>query len=469
MNNSLPFLRRVDWLMVFLYLALCLMGWFNIYAAVYDEQHHSIFDFSQRYGAQLLWIVVSCIMGGVVMLLDSRLFSRFAYFFYAVAMLLLVATLLRGMVVHGSRSWLTVGGFRLQPAEFAKFATCLAVGKCMSRHGFTLAQWRYWVRVGLVLALPVGLILLQNDFGSAFVFSSFLVVLYREGMPAYIPLLLFFLILLFVAQLFFAPLYVLGALVLIVLLVVLYRKQWVLALRMGMVWIALILLLHLSNHFFNLSLSSYHIYLYPSLAIAGAMFFWGLFASKRLSVQLSFVFLLCIGVSLSVDYVMNHVLSTHHQRRIYDMLGVEDDPLGWGYNVNQSKIAIGSGGVWGKGYLQGTQTKYNFVPEQSTDFIFCTVGEEWGFMGSLLLIGIFTGFLLRLVQIAERQHNVFSRIYGYGVVGIFFFHIAVNISMTIGLFPVIGIPLPFFSYGGSSMLAFSLMLFTLLKMDAERI
>lgn len=325
------------------------------------------------------------------------------------------------------------------------------------------------MQVLLIISIPVAFILLQNDFGSALVYSSLLILLYREGMHPSIPLLMLLGVAVFIAEILWDKLYLLFGLTLLSIgtIMVITRKYWPMF-RLLLLLCAVVASLYLLDQWFRWGWSLYYLVLVSTCALAVLGVVYGLFKRRRVLAVTASLFLLSVAISFSVDYVMTNVLSNHHQRRIYDLLGVENDPLGWGYNVNQSKIAIGSGGFFGKGYLQGTQTKFNFVPEQSTDFIFCTVGEEWGFLGSLVVIGLFVLLLLRLIKIAERQRDDFSRIYGYGVLGVLFFHFAVNIAMTVGLFPVIGIPLPFFSYGGSSLWAFTILLFILVKLDASR-
>lgn len=457
--------------LIILYVLLVLMGWLNIYAAVYSEAHSSILDFTQRYGQQLLWLIACIPIILVVQLLDTRFYYVFAYYIYGIILLILVLVLGFGTVVHGSKSWLSIGAFRMQPAEFAKFATAIALAKFMGRHDFRFSSLRGKLGVGLLLASPIVLILLQNDFGSAIVYSSFLLVLYREGLPGWVLWFLAFLVLELVVALLIPKLYVVWALIAIALLLyVLLTKKGKQAATFGSIlFLAIFALYYLSKLISMLALSLYSVSVLVGLLGAVVAVGYGVWNRNRIAWVLGLLSIGCLAMSVSEDYVFNHILDNHHQRRINDLLGIEDDPLGWGYNVNQSMIAIGSGGFGGKGYLLGTQTKFNFVPEQSTDFIFCTVGEEWGFVGSLVVISLFILLLLRVLVVAERQKEAFHRIYGYGVASILFFHFAVNISMTIGLFPVIGIPLPFFSYGGSSLWAFTLLLFVLVKFDSSRL
>jgi rod shape determining protein RodA len=407
---------KVDWLTVWLYIILVLMGWISVYSSVYDESHSSILDISQRYGKQMIWIIAGGVIAFAIMLIDAKVFNAFAYIIYGVSILILLAVLAIGTEISGSKSWFQIGGVAIQPAEFAKFATCLALARYLSSYATDMNVFRTKVMSMIIIFAPAALILLQNDTGSAVVYVALILVLYREGLSGYFLISGVIIAVLFIMTLLINQ-YIM-TIILTVLAVLLYyynrmlrRRWWILA----MIWIA------------------------------------------------------SVGIVFTVDYVFDNFLEEHQKTRINVLLGIESDPRGAGYNVNQSKIAIGSGGLIGKGFLQGTQTKYNFVPEQSTDFIFCTVGEEWGFAGSTLVIGLFVFLLYRLVKMAERQRSDFSRIYGYGVISILFFHFVVNIGMTIGLVPVIGIPLPFFSYGGSSLWAFTILLFIFIKLDANRL
>lgn len=462
--------RKLDWPLVLIYLLLVVLGWLNIYAAVYSEAHSSIFDVSQRYGQQLVWILAAFVLALVLLLIDSRVYYVFAYYVYGFVLLVLLLVLLFGTEVHSSRSWLVIGPLRVQPSEFAKFATSLALARFMGHFRFRSSSWRSWLGAFLILALPVGLILLQNDFGSAMVFGVFALVFYREGMPGGVLLFLAFLVLLFLASLLFDRVYILlGLLLLFLLLYVVLQRDVKGGVRFGGVLLVVTGLLFLLNEWFGLGFSLYSICLVPVAGCVLVGLLYGLWKRKVAVWLLALMLGFSALASFGENYVFNYILDTHHQRRINDLLGIEDDPLGWGYNVNQSKIAIGSGGLGGKGFLEGTQTKYNFVPEQSTDFIFCTVGEEWGFVGGTVVVLLFLLLLIRVVQVAERQREAFHRIYGYCVASVLFVHFAVNVSMTIGLFPVVGIPLPFFSYGGSSLWAFTMLLFVLVKFDSTRL
>ncbi len=407
--------KNMDWVLILLYLVLITLGWLSIYAAVYNAEHQSILDTTQRYGKQLTWILTSLGIVFIMFIVDGKFFNRFAIPLYVIMLIVLIGVLLFGKEVAGSRSWFQLGSISIQPSEFAKFATALALAKVLSVLNVSLQEFRMKLLCVIIIAFPAALILLQNDTGSALVYTSFILVLYREGLPGTLISIGFTLILLFVLCLMTNAVtmyYVLSGLSLALLILIDKTRKNITRLIIGLV--------------------------------------------------------ACISVVSSVDYVYQNVLEPHQRTRINVLFGKESDPHGVEYNTIQSKIAIGSGGFSGKGYLQGTQTKFNFVPEQSTDFIFCTVGEEWGFLGSMLVIGLFLALIWRIIFIAERQRSEFTRIYGYSVAAIIFFHMAVNIAMTIGLAPVIGIPLPFFSYGGSSLWSFTILLFIFIRLDAYR-
>lgn len=469
MQKGSKLVNNLDWTTIFIYILLVLMGWMNIYAAVYSEEHSSILDFSQRYGKQLIWILFAFIIATVIMLSDTRLYMVFSYLIYGLVIALLLGTLVLGKTVNASKSWLQIGSFGLQPAEFAKFATALALARLMGPYGFKLNNIRSYLMVFVLIAVPAGIILLQNDTGSALVFGSFIFILYREGLPGWILAFLSFVVLLFILTLIYNPISIVVFLyILTIVIFILQTRKYKDSFRLTVGLVGMGLLMYLASELLDFKIPSTYYFFIP-VTVGIVIAFVYAFANRFKQAYIWATFLtVAIAMSLSVDYVFHNVLDVHHQKRINDLLGIESDPLGWGYNVNQSKIAIGSGGFLGKGYLAGTQTKYNFVPEQSTDFIFCTVGEEWGFLGSTAVLGLFLYLLLRLIRIAERQREGFARVYGYGVVSVLFFHIVVNVGMTVGVFPVIGIPLPFFSYGGSSLWAFTILLFILLKFDSDR-
>jgi rod shape determining protein RodA len=415
MRKQKSIFENIDWLIVGIYLALVLIGWVNIYAAVYNEDHKSILDISQNYGRQMIWIGTSLVLAIFILVIDGKFFEAFAYPIYGFVLLILVAVLLFGREVAGSKSWFEIGAFRLQPAEFAKFATNMALAKYLSTVNINMKDFRTKLVAGTFIIIPIAMILLQNDTGSALVFCSFIFVLYREGLSQNVLIIGFFAVLLFVLALMVSKIIIVSVLAgIAVLAIALLRK------------------------------------------------------TRKNIITISVILALAAGVVFSVDYFFHNVLEPHQKQRINVLLGKDTDLKGAGYNVNQSLIAIGSGGLTGKGFLNGTQTKFDFVPEQSTDFIFCTVGEEWGFLGSLVILGLFTALLYRILFIAERQKSDFTRIYAYGVASILFIHLMVNIGMTIGLLPVIGIPLPFLSYGGSSLWSFTILLFILVKLDSYR-
>ncbi len=469
MIDRLNITEEIDWTTVGLYLLLVIFGWMNVFASSYNEQFTSIFNIRMNYGDQLLWILVSFIMIILLFAVDYRLFHFFAYGIYGFTILLLLAVLAVGVVVNHSQSWIRIFGFNLQPSEFVKIATALAIARYLSSYNVKLWTWKSMGVMALLLGLPVGLIILQPDVGTAMVFSCFILVMYREGMPGWILA-----VTLFITVLFLMTLLLSNVTVLIVLVILAIAGIGLLNHRL---WHSVIATLILVASYFTIhwllpvvhQAPGFYYELLGALAAASVIFLILSVTRKVNHVGLILVFLVgFIGFTYTVDYVFHHILQPHQQTRVNILLGKETDVRNVGYNLNQSKIAIGSGGFFGKGYLKGTQTKLDFVPEQSTDFIFCTVGEEWGFLGTTIAILLYVGLLIRILYLAERQRSQFARIYGYGVVSILFFHFAINISMTIGLFPVIGIPLPYFSYGGSSMLAFTLLLFILVRLDSVR-
>lgn len=419
MSRNDPFARNIDWLTLALYIGCVLMGWFNVYAAVYSpEAKTSIFDLSTNAGKQLMWIGTSIILIICVLVIDHRFYDQFAYIFYGFMIFMLLLVMVAGSNINGSRSWFKFGSFSLQPAEFAKLATSLALARYLDVPGGNLTKQKDQLYVAGIIGLPAILILLSNETGSTLVFAAFIIMLYREGLPAIYPLSGITLATLFVLALIFPLTYIF----------------------IGIAVLAVAVIFILPRYNRNL----------------------------RSILGIGLISLVMMGVVAGVDFFVNDVLQTHQQNRIKVLVNPNIDPLGVGWNVTQAKIAIGSGRFEGKGFLEGTQTKFDFVPEQSTDFIFCTIGEEHGFVGSTIVVLLFVGLLSRLVILAEKQRSRFARVYGYCVAGVFFFHFMVNIGMTIGLMPVIGIPLPFFSYGGSSLWSFTLFLFIFLKLDSRR-
>lgn len=420
MEEGKPITKNVDWMVVLIYIACLGIGWVNIYAAVYNpETHSSIFDLSNNAGKQLMWMGTTFILIICILVIDYKFYETFSFIIYAIVIFLLVVVLFAGSNINGSRSWIKFGAISLQPAQFANLAVSLAISKYLSDPAISLSRKLkdYYPILGII-ALPSVLILLSNETGSMLVFASFAIILYREGMPGFIPAIGIVSAALLIISLLYDSWYIAGAIIVIAAIVI--WAMPVMTRRRG-----------------------------------------GLIATVLIAVVM-------ISIVFGVDFFMNNVLQKHQRGRIMVLLDPDSDPRGIGWNVIQSKIAIGSGGFTGKGFLQGTQTKFDFVPEQSTDFIFCTVGEEHGFVGTAVVVTLFILLISRLVVLAERQRSRFARVYGYCVAGIFFFHFLVNVGMTIGLMPVIGIPLPFFSYGGSSLWSFSVLLFIFLKIDAQR-
>jgi rod shape determining protein RodA len=420
MNERNSIIGKIDWLTVFLYLALVIIGWFSIFSAKYDEMHPSIFDLSQVYGKQLIWIGASLLIGFIILLIDAKFFNAFSMWIYVAVLFSLFAVLVYGKATKGATSWIDLGaGIKFQPSEFAKMATALALAGYLDRLDVDLQKRKDQIVSAILVLIPMALVLLQNDTGSAIVFVSFIFVLYREGFPG---------------------------------------TGWVMV--AGVVAILLFV--------FTLLWSQKVMYIIIGALLVLTLTYY-LITKKKGIMKMLAVFAVMFVFVFSVDYAFNKVLQEHQRNRILVLLGQLDDPKGVGYNVHQSKIAIGSGGFAGKGFLQGTQTKYDFVPEQHTDFIFCTVGEEGGFLGTAVVVLLYVSLLIRIILLSERQRSTFSRVYGYCIAGIFFVHFTINIGMAIGLLPVIGIPLPFLSYGGSSMLAFTMMLAIFVKQDANRL
>ncbi len=409
--------NKLDWVTLLLYFAILFFGWLNIYAACYDESHAAVFDFSTRHGKQLIWIGISLFLALVITMTEARVFSSTAYIIYMVVLVLLVVTLFIAQVIKGGHSWIDLGAFKFQPSEFAKFATALALSKYMSYPDTDYKVMKTKLIAWSFVLIPALLTLLQHDTGSAMVFGAFLLPLFREGMSPKILISGLVAAVLFVAALLVNKFIVIGSMAAIAIFY---------------------------------------------------LFVWLNKRTRKHYVWAIGLFLACSLFTMSVDFVFEKVLEPHQRDRIYVLLGKTEDTRSTGYNVHQSKIAIGSGGIAGKGFLNGTITKADFVPEQETDFIFCTVGEEWGFMGSTVVIALYIALLLRLVRLAERQYSRFTRFYGYSVASILFVHVFINIGMVLGLLPVIGIPLPFFSYGGSSLMAFTMLLFIFLRQDQER-
>ncbi len=466
MDKNSNILARLDWITVILWLVMMAMGWLNIYAAVYNENHTSIFDLSQRYGKQLMFIIAALVLAVFVMVTDNKLWFFFAWFIYGFFMLLLILVLVLGKEVNGARAWFDFGAFGLQPSEFAKFATGLALASYLNSQR-QLYNTRTMVSATAIILSPALLIALQPDMGSVITYFAFFIVLYREGMSIWVFITAILAVVLFLLTLMLGNLPVAVGLLVVAAIALIVTSGYKVSLRAAGVMAVAGGVAYAAGHYL-LDLELVLIILIAVL-LAGIVYAWYIYRQKMKNQAAIYVFLLFGLLYLfTVDYAFHNVLKPHQQTRINIMLGVEADPYGEGYNLNQSLISIGSGGFAGKGYLNGTQTKFKFVPEQSTDFIFCTVGEEWGFIGSTVVIGFFVWLLLRLLMMAERQRTTFVRAYGYGVFGLFLVHFFVNIGMTIGVMPVIGIPLPFFSYGGSSLWGFTILLFIFLRLDAGR-
>jgi rod shape determining protein RodA len=448
---------------------MIVMGWFNIYAAVYNDERREILDFTQRYGKQFIWILAAIVLAVFIMIIDSRFYLFFAWFIYAITMLFLILVLFLGKDINGARSWIEFGPVSLQPSEFAKFGTALALASFLNNRSNDLTKLNVISPAIAIILFPALLTAIQPDLGSTIVFFSFFIVLFREGMSPFIFVSGLLMVLLFFLTLLLNNVYLEIALIALAFLLVWFStRKWKLLLTGMGIMLFIGGILYMLNYFVIKSLGDETI-LVITLLLSGIAYAYYFYTKKAITIFVIYLFLAGSVLYInSVDFAYNHVLKSHQRERIEIVLGFKTDTHGTGYNVNQSIISVGSGGLKGKGYLQGTQTKFKFVPAQSTDFIFCTVGEEWGFLGSLVVIGLYVFLLIRLIMLAERQRSNFSRIYGYSVASILFTHFFINIGMAIGLVPVIGIPLPFFSYGGSSLWGFTLLLFIFLKLDAGR-
>jgi len=462
-------LTRIDKTAVILFFLLIIMGWFNIYAAVYNEEHSGLLDMSQRYGKQFIWIVAAVVISIFVVIIDNRFYFFFSWFIYGACMLLLILVVIFGKEINGARSWFEFGGFSLQPSEFAKFGTALALASYLNTRKQDLTRLSAIVPASAIILFPALLTILQPDMGSAVVYFSLFIVLFREGMSWYIFVSGLLMIVLFFLTLLTNNLYLtIGIITIAVFLVWFTTRKWNIVLFGTGIFILITVIMFLIDQYIIKSIGD-EMVIFISLILSGAVYAFYIYNKRALSLLVIYIFLIGSIIFVNtVDYTFNNFLKPHQKERVDILLGFKSDLHGTGYNVNQSIISIGSGGFSGKGFLQGTQTKFKFVPKQSSDFIFCTVGEEWGFLGSSVVIGIYLILLLRLVILAERQRSDFSRIYGYCVVSILFTHIFLNVGMAIGLVPVIGIPLPFLSYGGSSLWGFTILLFIFLRLDASR-
>ena len=464
------FSSSVDWVMVLLYVGLVLIGWLSIFSASYDETAIDPYAFSHFYVKQVMWVAMAFVVALFVMLIDDKYYHMLAYPAYIGGLLILIGTLLFGKEVNGAKAWIEFGFFSLQPVELVKIATALAMARVMSSYSFSIARFGDLLRVATIIALPLLIIILQNDTGSGIVLCSFIFVLYREGLNKWLCIPFLLIAALFIGSFVFTPMTMLVLLIVICTVSeVLMNGEW----RSRVIYLASlafvsVMLYLVANYLIGWSLSAYKALLGVSLVSLIGVSIYAYRAHLR---NIFIVVAMFVGSMIflpTTDYLFNSVLKEHQQNRIYSFLGIINDPKGIDFNVNQSKIAIGSGGVFGKGFLEGTQVKYNFVPENHTDFIFCTVGEEWGFVGCMVVLAMYCTLILRLMRIGERQEEPFGRIYCYCVASILLFHLMVNVGMTIGLMPVMGIPLPFMSYGGSSLLAFTLLLFIAIRFDASR-
>jgi rod shape determining protein RodA len=419
MAKSKSYFSNLDALTVAIYVVCVLLGWINVYAAVYNpEVDTRFFDMSTNSGRQFIWIMCSVLIIIAILVIDYKFYDTFAFFIYGFVVFLCIIVIFIGANIKGSHSWFRIGDFTLQPAEFAKMATSLALAKYLSSPNASLSKTRDRIITAAIVLIPMIIILLEKETGVALVFVSFIIILYREGLPGIYPLIIIVGGILAVLGLLIPPIYVTVFLAVLAFLVYYFLPKYE--------------------------------------------------QNTKNIVFISMIFVAMSAIVFSVDFAVNKVLEPHQRKRIEILFNPDSDPRGDGYNVTQSKIAIGSGGFFGKGFLEGTQTKFDFVPEQSTDFIFCTIGEEYGFVGSLVVISLLIGLMLRIMFLADRQKSKFARVYGYCIVSIIFFHFLINIGMTIGLMPVVGIPLPFFSYGGSGLWSFTMMLFIFLKLDGQR-
>ena len=473
-------LRSLDWVTIVIYLLLLAGGWMSVCGASYDYGETDLLSLSTRSGMQIIWIATSIVIGLVLLLLDDRYYDMFAFIIYILLLLLLFATIFNTHTIKGSRSWLVLGPLRLQPAEFAKFATSLALAKFMSTYDYDIHRWKDFAATLAIILVPMTFIVLQRETGSALVYLAFFLMFYREGMTGSILFTAVAMVIYFVVGIRFADVPLAGTPTsvgkfTVLLLIQLFSEAmvWVycrdrrdfwrlLSFSVGITLLALLLSLYV------LPFDVVWVQLVVICLVIGYLLWQGLGTRIRNYFWIALFALGSVIFFNVADYGLNHVLQPHQRTRINVLLGLEEDLKGAGYNVHQSEIAIGSGGLEGKGFLNGTQTKLKYVPEQDTDFIFCTVGEEEGFLGASIVLLLFLALILRLIHLAERQPYRFARVYGYCVLSIFLFHVFINVGMVLGLTPVIGIPLPFFSYGGSSLWGFTFLLFIFLALDARR-
>ena len=465
---------KIDIPLVICYLFLVFVGWINIFASVYSEEHSSIFDMSQRYGMQFIWIITAFILAAsVIFVINPKVYSVLSPPIYLFVCVLLFAVIFLGKEVNGSHSWFEFGKVKFQPAEISKISTSLFLAYIMSKYGFRLGRFRDALAVALTILIPMALIVMEKETGSALVYCGFVFLLYREGLSGWFLVFGILAILLFIVTLAVSPLAA------IIILFALHGVANGVFTRSLIKHLAVIVPISILLGFLPKILSFEWLqgiasidveYIALGIVSAAAILgLWKFVGKKAGHIKLLFLSFLCsVALVFSVEFIFEKILQPHQRARIENLLGITEDLMGAGYNVHQSKIAIGSGGFLGKGFLDGTQTKFDFVPEQSTDFIFCTVGEEWGFVGSVIVIGVYLFLIIRLIILSERQKDRFARIYGYCVACCFFMHVFINIGMTMGLVPVIGIPLPLLSYGGSSLWSFTVLLFIFIKLDMER-
>lgn len=469
MKRSVNLWSSIDKVTIILFLLLVIMGWFNIYAAVFNEEHSGLLDLSQRYGKQFIWICAALVIAVFVVIIDSRFYFYFPWFIYGFLMFLLILLLIVGNPINGAKSWFAFGGLSLQPSELAKFGTALALAGYLNSKRGDLTKLDVIIPASAIILFPAILTSLQPDMGSSIVFVALFIVLFREGMSPYIFVSGLLMIILFFLTLLLNNLYLTISLIIIAtFLIWVTTRKWKPVVIGAGIFLIITGIMYLLDTFVIKSIGN-ELVIFFSLIFSGLAFAYYIYNRKAVVILVIYLFL--VGSILfvnSVDYTFNNLLKPHQKERVDILLGFKSDLHGTGYNVNQSIISIGSGGFAGKGYLNGTQTKFKFVPKQSSDFIFCTIGEEWGFLGSFVIIGMYLTLILRLIFLAERQRSVFSRIYGYGVASIIFTHFFLNIGMAVGMVPVIGIPLPFFSYGGSSLWGFTILLFIFLRLDASR-
>ncbi|MBR4351618.1 MAG: rod shape-determining protein RodA [Bacteroidales bacterium] len=465
--------KKLDWVIIGIYLLLVVFGWMNIFSSSVSEDGFT-FSLKEKYVMDLIWVGSALVIGILILfVIPSKVYPAISWPFYALMVFLLVAVAFVGVEVNGSKSWFAIGPFRLQPAEFSKISTSVLLAYLMSKYDFRFSNTRDALRIALVLALPMLAILLEKETGSALVYLGFLLVCYREGMTGWILVAGLLAILLFILTLIFSPF--VAILVLIAMTGIaasFYSRRQMLGIPLT---VAIVLMLSFLPRLMRVGAFSFLTRFDPEIwlallagltALVLAILYW--VRRQRALRNLMLAFLVGLGLIFSVQMVFEKVLKEHQRARIEVLLGIKEDPMGVGYNVHQSLVAIGSGGIAGKGFLGGTQTRFNFVPEQSTDFIFCTIGEEWGFFGTLLVLIAYLTLILRLIGSAEKQKDSFARIYGWCVAMCLLMHVVINISMTIGLMPVIGIPLPLLSYGGSSLWAFTILLFIYLRLDMEK-